>query len=206
MDSIKPLGSEGILKPLWKAALVFAGFLSIPAYAQPTDDKLLKSGIAALASDDSKVAFSQFIEVFQIVKPHPEPEVQGFIDRAITGDAGSFALIAYYVWNGHAGFRENKVVAKLALIRAMNEGSSAAAFFIAGTFLRSDSTTEKEKVDNLLTGIEWLGISTGMGETRAHTEAMRLIDGTAKGDDKIRHGLMAVYNKGLESSKTFRRK
>lgn len=175
------------------------------ALAVDNDAELLKAGISSLAPKERQLAFSQFINVFQIVKPHPDADVEGFIKRARSGEGDSFALIAFVIWRGEAGFRTNKPAAKIALMRALTEGSKQAPYFIAQTFLQSSSGSDSEKLDNYLTGIQWLGVSAGLGEQRAHTEAMRLIDGSAKGNQEIRAELFKFYNLGLEQSRQYKR-
>lgn len=179
---------------------------AVGSVAQDREPDLLKDGISSLAPKDPKKAFSQFIDVFQIVKPHPDPDVQRFIDRARSGEGNSFALIAYMIWKGEAGFRESKVAAKIALMRALSEGSAQAPYFIAQSFLLSNTDSETEKLDNYLTGIQWLGVSAGLGEKRAHTEAMRLIDGSAKNNQQVRSDLLKFYNLGLEEAAKYRKR
>ncbi len=170
------------------------------AIAQDQQSDLLKAGISSLTPKERKLAFAQFIEVFQIVKPHPDADVQNFINRARSVEGDSFALIAFMIWRGEAGFHSNKAAAKIALMRALSEGSAQAPYFIAQTFLQSTSGTESEKLDNYLSGIQWLGVSAGLGEKRAHSEAMRLIDGYAKNNQQVRGELIKFYNLGLEES------
>lgn len=194
-----------------RALLLWATYscLSAPAsiaFGQDRQAELLEAGIYSLAPKDRQVAFTQFIEVFQIVKPHPDPDVQRFIDRARSGEGNSFALIAFTIWRGEAGFHSNKVAAKIALMRALSEGSTQAPYFIAQSFLQSNTGSESEKLDNYLSGIQWLGVSAGLGEQRAHAEAMRLIDGSAKSNQQVRGDLIKFYNLGLEESRQYKKR
>lgn len=61
----------------------------------------------------------------------------------------------------------------------------------------------KKKLDNALTGLKWLGISSGMGEERAYKKAVKWIQNSSKGDLKIEKQLYSVYNIGLLASKKY---
>lgn len=192
-------------RALFASALCLCiSLFSTLSIAQDRQVDLLKAGITSLAPKERKLAFAQFIEVFQIVKPHPDPDVHSFISRARAGEGDSFALIAFMIWKGEAGFHSNKVAAKLALMRALSEGSSQAPYFIAQTFLESPAGSESEKLDNYLSGIKWLGVSAGLGEKRAHSKAMQLIDGSALGNQQVRGELIKFFNLGLEESLRFK--
>lgn len=170
------------------------------------DFNLTTSGISALENKNSKVAYSKFIQTFQIVSPHPDINIEEFIQRANKGESDSFALIAFYVWSGAANFHSNKIAGKLALIRSMSDGSPQAPFWIAQTFFRSDpNSSNSEKIDYFISGVQWLGISSGMGESRSHDEAMELIEEITNGDQKLKSDLMAMYNIGLEESKKYKK-
>jgi len=194
---------------LWRVAASFlVAIAAVVSYAETPDPELMKRGLEALGPQDRRIAFPQFVDVFQIVKPHPDAAVQRFIDRARMGDPGAFALVANLIWHGDVGFRQDKVSAKIALTRAMVEGSDEAPYFIAFTFLWPENVSklsDNEKIDALLIGIHWLGISAGMGNKLAHAKAMNLIDGLAKKDPSTRAPLVSMYNKGLENSKQYKR-
>lgn len=181
--------------------------LSFAAYGseRPETSDLLSAGLKALGNARPQAAYKQFIQVHQIITPHPDKEIESFIQRANSGESDSFALIAFYIWSGYAGFREDKPAGKLALNRAMTDGSSQAPYWIAQTFFQANEGNDQEKADNFLTGIQWLGVSAGMGETQAHDKAIEIIDETAKSDQKLKTTLMGVYNSGLEDSKNYKR-
>lgn len=167
---------------------------------------LFSLGLKTLESPKASVAYKQFIQIYQIVSPHPDSDTEAFIQQAKKGESDSFALIAYYIWSGYAGFRENKLAGKIALTRAMKDGSSQAPFWIAQTFFQVESSSsDKERADNFFSGIQWLGVSAGMGESRSHDKAMNLIEETAKGDQNIQQNLMSLYNLGLEESKQYKK-
>lgn len=174
--------------------------------AEMSDTNLLEIGINSLESSNKKIAYTKFIDVHQIVIPHPDREIQNFITRAKAGDSDSFALIAFNVWTGGVGFRENKLPANAALLRAIKDGSPQAAAFIAECFLISGRTakTDDERIDAILSGIGWYGISAGLGEIQAHDRAMDFINEAGKTNQELRSGLIAMYDKGLEDSKLYK--
>ena len=181
--------------------------LNFAAYGseQPGSADLLSAGLNALGNTRPQAAYKQFIQVHQIISPHPDKDIESFIQRANSGESDSFALIAFYIWSGYAGFREDKPAGKLALNRAMTDGSSQAPYWIAQTFFQANEGNDQEKADNFITGIQWLGVSAGMGATLAHDKAMEIIDETAKSDQKLKTTLMGIYNSGLEESKNYKR-
>jgi hypothetical protein len=177
-----------------------------PLVLAADQNDLFTLGLKKLESSKASVAYRQFIQIYQIVSPHPDSDTEAFIQRANKGESDSFALIAYYIWSGYAGFRENKLAGKTALARAMKDGSSQAPFWIAQTFFQVESSSsDKERADNFFSGIQWLGVSAGMGESRSHDKAMNLIDDAAKGDQNVKLNLMALYNMGLEESKQYKK-
>lgn len=185
--------------------LTWLCFVATVVHGQDQQTENMKAGISSLEPKDRRLAFSQFIELFQIVNPHPDSQVQGFIDRARAGESDSFALIAYMIWKGEAGFRENRVAAKIALMRALSEGSAQAPYFIAQTFLQGSGSTDAEKIDNLIAGLQWLGVSAGLGEKQSHTEAMRVIELNAKDSRQVRSDLIKFYNQGLDGAQKYKK-
>lgn len=167
--------------------------------AEPPADPLLMPGLESLSPSNKAAAFSGFISIFQIVTPHPDRELQTFIDRAKAGDADSFALVAWMVWRGSAGFRESRAAAKIALARAMKEGSAQAPYYIGLSFIRPElSQTDSERADNVLAGMNWLGISAGMGERVAFDQATKAIADLSKGSEQARQVLTRAFNEGIE--------
>jgi hypothetical protein len=168
------------------------------------DKERFNIGINALAIEHQASAYKSFIKPYLIVSPHPDKNIEAFIENAFKGDTDSFALIAYYINTGYAGFYKS-VNGKVALVRAMNDGSAQAPFWIAQTFLIADVlNTDEEKIDQIISALHWFGVSAGMGENRAHEYAMDLVANTAKDNSKFRLDLMALYNTGLEEGKKYK--
>ena len=141
------------------------------------------------------------------MQPHPDPKIQAFVKRARVGDADAFALLAFGAWNGEAGFRKNQLEGKLALLRALSEGSVEAAWFIARTFvINAKSGTASDQIDSVQAALQWYGIAAGLGDSRSNTDAMDLIAKASAGDDKARQYLIGFYNSGLEHSHEYKRK
>ena len=199
--------------------MIVLGVLSNNITAQETNilkehqSELMLQWSASLTPKDRKIAFTQFIDIFQIVKPNPNVEIESFIKQSESGDSNSFAFIAYMIWRGEAGFRKDKVAAKIAMMRALSEGSTQAPWFLAQTFLYSaQEESGKEQMDDFISAIQWLGVSTGLGESRSHEDAMHHIELTAKalsqGAEKnrqqIRSDLLRFYNQGLEGAKKYK--
>jgi hypothetical protein len=110
------------------------------------------------------------------------------------------------VWKGYAGFRADQLAGKFGLIRAMNDGSGAAAGFIGQTFQQRPGVSDDEKADSFFSAIHWYGVAAGMGETQVHQTAISLIDALSAGKQDVRDQLMSVYNKGMEEGASKRKK
>jgi len=147
-------------------------------------DRMVKS-IKALSIKDKSISFGAFIDIFAVTSPHPNKDIQNFIEKAKAGDIDLFGLISFFIWRGHAGFHEDKLSGKFGMFQAVKLGSAQAAFFIATSFMQSPTESDKEKIDNALTGLEWLGIASGMDEERAYKRAVKWIQNSSKGDLKI---------------------
>lgn len=186
--------------------LTLISLVAIAAYASepPHPEKLLSAGLAALEKKRPQEAYKQFIKVHQIVSPHPDKEIDAFVQRASNGESNSFALIAFYIWTGYVGFSEDKPAGKLALVRALTDGSAQASYWIAQTFFQANEEDNQKRADNFLAGLQWLGVSSGMGESSAHDKAMEIIEKNANSDQQLKTTLMAAYKSGLDESKNYK--
>lgn len=153
----------------------------------------------ALSIDDAGTAYKTFINIFTVVDPHPDREIAALMSRAERGDSDAFAALSFLVWRGYGGIIEDRISGKLGMIRAKNDGSAQAAFWIAETFLQSGGETDDEKADALAVGLEWLGIGAAMGDERAHDRAMQLIKRYANEDRELEKNLTYYYNRGLST-------
>ena len=174
---------------------------------RPTAQDRSLSGLQAAISDlPPSQAYPKFCDLFVIVSPHPDSTIEGFIKRARFGDPGSFAFVSFMVWKGFAGFKSDQVAGKFGLIRAMNDGSGAAAGFIGQTFQQRPGDTDNEKADSYFAALHWYGVAVGMGEAQVHQTAVAFIDALSAGKQDTRDRLMTLYNKGMEEGAAKRRK
>lgn len=180
-------------------ALVFALLAATAGWAQPTaQDRSLAGLQAAIADLPPEQAYGKFCDLFVIISPHPDKTIEGFIKRARAGEPGAFAFVSFMVWKGYAGFRNDQIAGKFGLIRAMNDGSGAAAGFIGQTFQQRPGTADNEKLDSYISALHWYGVAVGMGETKVHETATALIDSLSAGRQETRDSLMTFYNRGME--------
>ena len=73
--------------------MIVLGVLSNNITAQETNilkehqSELMLQWSASLTPKDRKIAFTQFIDIFQIVKPNPNVEIESFIKQSESGDS-----------------------------------------------------------------------------------------------------------------------
>lgn len=177
--------------------------LALPASAafaqSPEEGQKFYASISALAEKPRAQAYTRFMDLHVIAKPHPEKEVEGFIQRARKGDKDAFAFVAMMVWREYAGFRGPQVVGKLALATALKDGSALAAYFIAETFITAGVNNAETRTEDYLDALHWFGVAAGMGEARAHERALeviKLVGANLSGEQ--RRQLHVLYNKGME--------
>lgn len=178
------------------------------AHAQTAEEaQKFSASIAALAETPRSAAYRRFMSLHVIATPHPEKEVEAFIQRAGKGDRDAFAFVAMMVWQEYAGFRGPQVVGKLALTKAMNDGSALAAYFIGETFIKAGIASAAERGERYLDALHWFGVAAGMGEPRAHERGLELIKtvGAGMGEEQRRQ-LHVLYNAGMEQGASSRRK
>lgn len=173
----------------------------------PEEAQKFSASISALAEKPRAVAYDKFIGLHVIAKPHPEKDVESFIQRARRGDKDAFAFVSMMVWREYAGFRGQQVVGKLALIKAMNDGSALGAYFIAETFVTGGVSNNQARGERYLDSLHWFGVAAGMGESRAHDRALEIIKllGTNLNEEQRRQ-LHFLYNKGMEEGVVNRQK
>ena len=187
--------------------LIAAAWLPLAHSQTPEEAQKFAASISALAETPRAAAYRKFIELHVIAKPHPEKEIDAFIQRASKGDRDAFAFVALMVWQEYAGFRGPQVVGKLALVKAMNDGSAVAAYFIGETFVKVGVSKPEERGERYLDSLHWFGVAAGMGEPRAHERALELIKTIgASLNEEQRRQLHALYNKGMEEGVLNRQK
>lgn len=176
--------------------------LNCSAIAQPsnTSDAADASVLHAVTViKDVKASYSAFVNAYLIVSPHPDPSIERFVSRTRGGDADGLAFVSFMVWQGFAGFHENKAVAKMAMVRAMDDGSAGAAGFIGQTFERNPGNATEERTKSYTSALYWYGVAVGMGEPRVYDQALKLINSIAGTDDPAtRTALMSHFNGGLQ--------
>ncbi len=177
--------------------IVFLVMLTICQSASAADSERPIEVAKVLAIKDAPKAYAAYIDLFLIIQPHPDHEIEKTIVDAQEGDADAFAFFSFLVWRGYGGIVEDKLSGKLGLIRAENDGSAQAPYHIATTFLQSPADTDEEKLDNAVAGLHWLGVAAAMGDEMSHDRAMKYIRESAKGDEEIENALTRHYNNGL---------
>lgn len=135
-----------IEKHKWLIVLWCLLVVSLPVKSEiaTNTSKMVKS-MEALSIKDKSASFGDFIDIFTVITPHPEKDIQNFIEEAKAGDIDSFGLISFFIWRGHAGFHEDKISGKFGMFKAVKLGSAQAAFFIATSFMQSPGESDKEK-------------------------------------------------------------
>ena len=190
--------------------LIVSSGLAAQTAPAPQGFQNIDEGLATLQSKDDKEAFKKFIDYHVIVRPHPDPKIENFIQRAEGGDIDSFALIAFYTWSGFADFRHDVIAGKFGLMRVQSEGSAAGAYFMGRTFFialsnRPSGPITDAEISDYIAGLRWLGLAAGMGESRAYDEAMRNIDG-GRATGELRQKMMATFNGAMEDGVKERKK
>ena len=187
-------------------AIVLACLTSAEAQT-PEEARKFVASISALAETPRAASYQKFLSLHVISRPHPEKELEAFIQRAARGESDAFAFVAMMVWQEYAGFRGPQVVGKLALTRAMNDGSSVAAFFIGETFVRGGVGPGENRGELYLDSLHWYGVAAGMGEAKAHDRALEIIKVLGKdlGEEQQRQ-LHFLYNRGMEEGVANRKK
>ena len=149
----------------------------------PQARELTEKAVLALAVKDKKQAYKDFIRLFLIKSPHPDKATQAYISEALAGNSNAFAKVAMSIRLSTAGFvadDNTPLISKLALARALKDGSPYGAYYTGLTFVYSLTADSNEKFSEFLTGLYWLGVASGMGHKSAYSEAMELIEGQYK--------------------------
>lgn len=185
------------LKTLLACVALVAIYLVLNSQPVAADSARFIEATEALAIKDAPKAYAAYIDLFMVIQPHPDHEIEKFINDARAGDADAFAFFYFMVWRGYGGIVEDKLAGKFGLIRAENDGSTHALGYIAQTFFQSPADTDDEKLENAIAGLHWLGVAAAKGDEMSHERAMKYIRESAKGNAEIEKGLTKYYNNGL---------
>lgn len=190
-------------------------------FAFADQDERLSKSINELNNKNKIAAYSNFIKTYQVSTKHPDINVRSLINKAMKGDDNSFAQVVMYIRLGTAGFYNDSnrnVSTKLALVKAMNNGSHEAAYWIGQSFIYSDTINQDQRFDEFVQGIYWLGVATRMGNKKSHELANDSINEyipihdlekitnyeerikAKKAAINLRDQLLDKFNKGLSGS------
>jgi hypothetical protein len=187
--------------------IFLVGWLSVAQAQTQEEAKKFAASISAPAETPRSSAYRNFTSLHVIARPHPEKDVEAFIQRANKGDRDAFAFIAMMVWQEYAGFRGSQLVGKLALNKALNDGSALAAYFIGETRVKTGLSNANDRSERYLDALHWFGVAAGMGETRAHDRGLELIKSIGLSlSEEQRRQLHILYNAGMEQGVSNRRK
>ena len=70
--------------------------------------------------------------------------------------------------------------------------------------LQTPAASPSDRLGHQRAAIRWLGVAEGLGEPRGSTEALRLVENLAKGNDPLRGELLADYKNGYEEGRKLR--